>query len=177
MNQKACEDLGGKPDDFIGKTVIEVFGESLGRIILDRFVKLITTGFSWNYEDEVELPSGKKWFLSNYHGIINGNRDITGIQIISADITAQKELERKIELQRKEQQRLENELYHAFRLSNMGQMVTELSHEINQPLTAINSLGGACLQILESGTISSPLFYDAIDNIVKQSERDNQIIN
>jgi len=138
---------------------------------------LLTTCHSINYEYEMELPSGKKWFLSNYNGITNGTGQVIGIQIISADITAQKELEQKTELQRKEQQRLENELYHALRLSNMGQMISELSHEINQPLTAINSLGGACLQILESGSISSPLFYDAIENIVRQSERANQIIN
>lgn len=43
------------------------------------------------------------------------------------------------------------ELAHVTRLSTMGEMVTELAHELNQPLSAICSHAQACKRLLESG--------------------------
>jgi len=54
-----------------------------------------------------------------------------------------------VEIQKQATQR-EAEMLHLSRLSTLGEMVTELAHELNQPLSAIISYGGACLRHAES---------------------------
>ncbi len=43
------------------------------------------------------------------------------------------------------------ELAHVARLSTVGEMVVELTHELNQPLSAISSYAQACKRLLDSG--------------------------
>ena len=44
------------------------------------------------------------------------------------------------------------ELAHVARLSTVGEMVAELAHELNQPLSAICSYAQACKRLLDSAT-------------------------
>ena len=43
------------------------------------------------------------------------------------------------------------ELAHVARLSTVGEMVAELTHELNQPLSAISSYAHACKRLLRPG--------------------------
>lgn len=57
-----------------------------------------------------------------------------------------------VEMKKQAKQR-EAEMLHLSRLSTLGEMATELAHELNQPLSAIISYGGACLRQAESPTL------------------------
>jgi PAS domain S-box-containing protein len=61
----------------------------------------------------------------------------------SQDVTQRREVEEALTVQ-------QAELLHASRLSTVGQMVASLSHEVAQPLSAIENFAGACAGILES---------------------------
>jgi PAS domain S-box-containing protein len=66
----------------------------------------------------------------------------------------------------------QSEMLHASRLTTVGQMVVELSHEVAQPLSAIDNFAAASEQILHSG--SDPdltTLSEYVSAIVKQSER------
>jgi len=56
-----------------------------------------------------------------------------------------------VEMKKQAKQR-EAEMLHLSRLSTLGEMATEFAHELNQPLSAIISYGGACLRQAESPT-------------------------
>jgi two-component system, LuxR family, sensor kinase FixL len=45
------------------------------------------------------------------------------------------------------------ELLHMSRLSTLGEMATELAHELNQPLSAIMTFGGACLRLAQAPSL------------------------
>jgi two-component system sensor kinase FixL len=50
----------------------------------------------------------------------------------------------------------QSQLAHVMRLNTMGQMLSELAHEINQPLYAISNYSSACKQMLQSQGADCP---------------------
>lgn len=50
----------------------------------------------------------------------------------------------------------QSQLAHVMRLNTMGKMVSELAHEINQPLYAIANYAAACREVLETQAVEVP---------------------
>jgi len=84
------------------------------------------------------------------------------------------------ELERKRAEELERqhmlELAHISRLSTMGEMATELAHELNQPLTAISNYGEAALNLVTSDLSVSDDVKDALQEITNQTYLAGEII-
>lgn len=93
FNYAALHNIGGKPEDFIGKNVIELFGREFGSQILHRLTQVAQSECDGNFEDHVTLPSGSKWFLSNYAPVYNASSEVVGVQIISQNVTERKNIE------------------------------------------------------------------------------------
>lgn len=86
------------------------------------------------------------------------------------DLTERQETEQRLH-------RVQAELLHVSRLSEMGQMGSTLAHELNQPLTAIVNYLQACKRLLEREPSSvSQRIRDAIEKAVTQSDRAGQVI-
>jgi PAS domain S-box-containing protein len=68
------------------------------------------------------------------------------------------------------------ELAHVSRLSTMGQMATEIAHELNQPLCAIASYGDTCLRMYESKQCSPDEVRRVLKEITTQAERASEVI-
>jgi two-component system sensor kinase FixL len=82
-----------------------------------------------------------------------------------------------------EQKRLEErarvrltELAHGARLLELGEMVSSIAHEVNQPLTAIVTFAAASARLLAQGNSDSQVLQDALAQIVTQGERAAHII-
>ena len=74
-------------------------------------------------------------------------------------------------------QRRQAELAHVARLSTMGQMATEIAHELNQPLFAIASYAEACLRLYKRRTREDcDELAQALQEVSKQAARAGQII-
>jgi len=69
-----------------------------------------------------------------------------------------------------------DDLVHVSRLASMGDMASVLAHEVNQPLTAIISLSGACVRLMESGKASEKLIFDSLQKILRQGERAGEVV-
>ncbi|WP_417378176.1 PAS domain-containing sensor histidine kinase [Gimesia sp.] len=69
-------------------------------------------------------------------------------------------------------QEYRDELAHVSRLSVMGELAAGLSHELNQPLTAIANYSAAIKNLLERGEDISEL----VDKVVEQSLRSGEIV-
>jgi C4-dicarboxylate-specific signal transduction histidine kinase len=65
---------------------------------------------------------------------------------------------------------------HFSRLGAMGEMASEIAHEINQPLTAISIYSDACRRSLVAGKISHEKVVQAFDNINQQAVRAGEVI-
>lgn len=62
------------------------------------------------------------------------------------------------------------------RLSKLSEFTASLSHELNQPLTAILSSSQASLRYLKKGEIDTQLFEEILGNIVEDVKRASAII-
>lgn len=83
------------------------------------------------------------------------------------DLTERQESDRRLN-------ELQADLIHMSRLSELGQMVSALSHEVNQPLTAIANYAAGLRRMLASD--NSPTARNAVDKIAEQADRARRIV-
>lgn len=76
----------------------------------------------------------------------------------------------------REAQDLRGQLAHVARLGTLGEMVSGIAHEVNQPLTAIANYANACRRLVESGRAQPAELVAALDKIGAQAERAGQVI-
>jgi len=96
FNQKALDNIGGKPEDYVGKSLTECFGEIRGAEYIKRYKEAVNTDATLEFEDYIETVNGGKWFYSNQTVIKDANGNIKGVQVLAKDITERKNAEEKI---------------------------------------------------------------------------------
>src|SRR5215468_3409006 len=94
-------------------------------------------------EKTVKVGGVTQHFLISMSPIREGTK-VTGATVFSHDISDLRHTE---ELARAHQA----ELTHVLRLGTLGEIASELAHEINQPLGAISNYAAACSRRVESG--------------------------
>ncbi|MHB1484483.1 MAG: PAS domain S-box protein [Saccharofermentanales bacterium] len=92
-NRKALENLGGRLEDYAGKSIGELFPGELAEMLYMRLEKVIASDQPHEYEDYLILETGSKWFSSTFTRIKNTTGEVVGIQIASLDITDRKNVE------------------------------------------------------------------------------------
>ncbi len=95
-NQVAAANMGGVPEDFIGKSIYDLFPKKEAEEYHDRIINAANTGQPVTYEDLIKLPNENKYFLSTFTKITDMNNNLAGIQILSQDITERKQIETKL---------------------------------------------------------------------------------
>jgi two-component system, LuxR family, sensor kinase FixL len=83
------------------------------------------------------------------------------------DLTERQDREKRIN-------ELQSELVHVARVAELGQMVSALAHEVNQPLTAMSSYLGGIRRLLAAGNLEA--VQQAMELVFEQGERARQII-
>jgi two-component system, LuxR family, sensor kinase FixL len=78
--------------------------------------------------------------------------------------------------QTREAEVLRQRLTHVGRIGTLGEMVSGIAHEVNQPLTAISNYASACRRMVAAGTISGPELTEVLEKIGAQAERAGQVI-
>lgn len=76
----------------------------------------------------------------------------------------------------REAEGLRARLAHAGRIGTLGEMVSGIAHEVNQPLTAIATYASACRRLLQSGQSKTDELIDTLEKISAQAERAGQVI-
>jgi len=92
-----------------------------------------------------------------------------GLLSIGADITDRLAAERNLERTRRELERLG-------RATLLGELVSTLAHELNQPLTAILSNAQAARRLLSSGSPAPEELREILDDIVRDDKRAGDVI-
>ena len=76
----------------------------------------------------------------------------------------------------KEAEDLRTRLAHVSRIGTLGEMVSGIAHEVNQPLTAIANYANAARRLVLSGQVDAEELAVIHDKIAAQAERAGQVI-
>ena len=159
-----------------GYTASEVFGQPMTVIfppdcmeeetlILDRIRRGETVD---HYETARRRKDGQ---IISVSATISPIRDasgmIVGASTILRDLTRRNAREQRI-------QELQSELAHVQRLNELGQVVSTLVHEVNQPLTAISNYVNACRRLVTTG--DQERVQSALERIADQANRAREIV-
>jgi C4-dicarboxylate-specific signal transduction histidine kinase len=95
--------------------------------------------------------------------------------LANSNAELQKEINER-EQAEEQSRRHQEELTHVARLNTMGEMISGLAHEINQPLTAISSYADSCLHLLEGDTDKQNQVPHILKQVGNQAQRAANII-
>ena len=92
VNQRAVEISGIPKEELIGQTFMELefLDEDNIEEYLDKFTAFLEGENVGSFETKIKTKNGKEKWFEIYPSIIGSKDDIYGIQIITHDITAQK---------------------------------------------------------------------------------------
>jgi PAS domain S-box-containing protein len=96
FNDVAAHRLLGKPEDFAGKHICDIFGEEQGIHYLERIRNAGVAETPAEFEDYICLPSGNFWYRSVCSRICGPDGSIRGVQVYTHDITPGKIAEQKL---------------------------------------------------------------------------------
>ena len=95
-NKKMIENIGGKAEDYIGKSFGDVFQSTYAPKFYARLKKAALCEQPQQYEDYFVLNAEPKWFSSTYARVMNLTGEVIGVQIASTDITERKKAEEEL---------------------------------------------------------------------------------
>jgi two-component system, sensor histidine kinase and response regulator len=124
--------------------------------------------------------NGGRFDLGFYAGRIYGlaAASVVLVMLLLETIAVYARLARSMEAEGRERERrlneLRSELIHVSRVSELGQMVSALAHEVNQPLTAVGNYLRACQRLVCSGDTAT--LQAALAKASDEATRANAIV-
>lgn len=128
---------------------------------------------------EQEIPVHDEQRIHQYviAPIWDDGRRILGTVGINIDVTAQRQTEAALRASNLKLREREAQLAHLDRISTMGQMASELAHELSQPLYAISNFADACLALAnQPGELNRADLVRWIEQIAAQARRGGNCI-
>jgi PAS domain S-box-containing protein len=157
-----------KPREIYGKTMHELLGDTAYRAV-QPYIDQALAGKAVEFERQLAYKgAGMRDVVVAYVPDSSPQGAVRGFYVMVTDISRTKESERR-------ERRHMLELAHVSRLSSMGEMATEIAHEVNQPLAAISMYCTAGQRILQDGGDRGQIktWLDAINT---QANRASEIV-
>jgi PAS domain S-box-containing protein len=120
-------------------------------------------GADADLEHRIVMPDGS---VKHLHVVAHPVRDEAGdLAFVGAvmDVTAAKRADE-----------AQAELAHVARMATVGELTAWIGHEVNQPLAAIVTNGGACLRWLAQGTLDEA--RSSVGSMIRDAQRASEII-
>ena len=155
--------------ELMGKEVGEVWGEA-NYLKIGAQLKIALSGRQIAFDAELYLQDKqKKSATITFIPDFDLSNHVSGVIAVINDITARLAVET---LNRK---RL-LDVAHISRLSSMGEMASEIAHELNQPLAAISIYSDACRRMVISDKAKKNDIIKSLTDISAQAERAADVI-
>ena len=96
VNDLFEKSFGIPKEKIIGSQIKDIIGESNYKFAL-KYINEVRLGKSCTYENTFNLASGMRWIQVNYSPVFDANNDVTGIALVSYDITGHKQAEKALQ--------------------------------------------------------------------------------
>lgn len=123
INQRFVEATGLSESQVVGKRIEEVIPEPAHALVLGKYREAIQTGQTMRWEEISIYPTGKKVGEVSVAPMFDANGKCTQLIGTVRDITEQRQLQEKLVV--------------TDRLASIGQLVSGIAHELNNPLTGV----------------------------------------
>ncbi len=156
QNLVSAHNMGGEREDYLGKSIVEIFGPEAGTAYLDRIQRVYRSGQIEEQEDVVHLGVGQRYFWTTMQRVSQPDGR-EAVQVISYDVTERVRAE---QAWREEQQRASMYLDVA--------PVLFVAMDLEGRVQLINATGCAILGRAESEVIGQNWF----DSFVPEGARE-----
>lgn len=180
INRSLCELFGYEPAELLGKNVKMLMTAPDRRSHDDYIKRYLRSGekriIGLGRETVGERKSGAAFplYLSVGHITEPGSSGFVGIM---RDLTSQRDRDTAIARTEMEIRQLRERLVHVARISTLGEMVTGIAHEVNQPLTVIATYAQGCQRLIDGGLTDPAELLEALGTIEGQAERAATVIS
>jgi len=130
LNKTGADRLGGKPEDYVGKTIWDVFPKEFADRQTARVRAVIETGQGINTIMPTELKGQVRWYSTTVEPLRDSSGKVVAALVIARDI-------HDIRLAEIELEAYQEKMARAERLASLGTLSATLAHELTQPLTVI----------------------------------------
>ncbi len=130
MNGTAARALGGKPADFKGKTMWNLFPKDIADRQAGSIRKVIQAASGMNLVVLSNVRGELRWYNTTIQPLRDGAGRVTAGLMIARDIHALRAVQQELEAYREKMMRAEQ-------LASLGTLSATYAHELNQPLTVI----------------------------------------
>ena len=168
---RACEALlGFSIEQLKGKRHSDLIVEADREGALADFARLRATGDRFSREIRYRRLDGKFLYGLLQAGVARDERGSALLMICEIVDRSQ------VFEATREAEELRTRLAHVGRVGTLGEMVSGIAHEVNQPLTAIANYASAARRLALSGMIDADELATIHDKIAAQAERAGQVI-
>lgn len=171
VNRAACELLEYGPLDLRSLRHSDLLCPEDRAYALQRFAELRETGKPLQCDLRYVAKTGHIVHAAHHAGVIHDERGEPMLLVVEiVDRSMLHELSREAE-------ELRGRLAHVGRVGLLGEMVSGIAHEVNQPLTAIANYASAARRMLASGHLEAAEAQGILAKIAAQAERAGQVIH
>jgi PAS domain S-box-containing protein len=176
MNKTAAQYLGGEPEEFVGKTMWDIFPKEISDRQINSIRQTIRYGRSQVKEEMTSVGEKERWFRTSIHPIHDSDGQITSAQLIAHNITE----ERQLDIRNAGRMRLLDNLRNAKDIDQCLQFGCEALHDARLFKRAVLTLNNEDRQITHLGQIgfeenvvmaakdSHPLGKEIVKKIVQE---------
>jgi PAS domain S-box-containing protein len=164
--------LGYEPAELVGKDPFEFIHPEDRAGVSVAHAEMLRTGRPLSATFRFRRASGEfVWLESHGKAVFDARtKHLVEFIAICRDVTQRIEADQKLHSR-------ETELAHLDRLSTMGQMASELAHELNQPLYAVANFADACLALVERPAASDRAeLQQWLVQIAQQARRAGEVL-
>ena len=155
-------------DKIAGQHMQQVVGTSAYEKLRPHLQKALK-GQQVSGEIAVSIAGEDFIFVVNLIGIQDSSGCICGVYLVMDDVTEFRVTDANM------MQSL-TQLAHESRVNQLGQMMSEIAHEFNQPLAAIANYSGAALSLHQSNKLQADDLTQILHNILEQVKRISEFI-
>lgn len=171
VNESFCSMFGYSSEEVVGRHLLEFVHEEDKAAMRERMSQTPEADAPVKrYETAWITCDGRKiTTLTSPKRIFDPQAGYVGCLGIFTDITERKQIE-----EREKKHMLE--LAHVSRVTTMGEMSSQIAHELAQPLTAIAGLSTGCLKLFRAGAAGHEDIEESLRDISQQANRARDIV-
>jgi len=122
VNSKGSRSLGGKPEDFIGKTMYDLFPKQIADRQLRNIQSVIRSGKRGIHEDKTLVKGKERWYNTIITPVKGKHENIHSALVIALDITERKQLEEALKNSEKQYRTLVETMNEGFSMVDENQV-------------------------------------------------------